>query len=99
MHSAQTQIDRARFWALTTPQVAFYGALACNLKDVIDPTVETASTNGKVIKWNPTFVESLTPQEVRFVLLHEVLHCAHGHFWRLPITDRKSTRLNSSHRT
>src|SRR6185369_16129729 len=26
----------------------------------------------------------LTDEELRFVLLHETLHCAHQHLWRLP---------------
>lgn len=80
------RIDRARYWALTTPAVVFYGTLACNLRDVIDPSVETAATDGKVIKWNPAFLDKLTDPQVRFVLLHETLHCAHAHFWRLPVT-------------
>lgn len=79
-------IDKARYWALTTPHAAFYGSLASNLIDVMDPSVQTASTDGKVIRWSPEFVAKLTPEEVRFVLLHETLHCAHAHFDRLPIT-------------
>ena len=81
-------IDRARYWALTTPAVAFYGSLASNLADVIDDTVDTACTNGSTIKWSPKFVEGLTDAEVRFVLLHETLHCAHDHFHRLPLNDQ-----------
>jgi predicted metal-dependent peptidase len=54
------------------------------LRDELDQSVKTASTNGKVIKWSPTWLESLTEEELRFVLLHETLHCAHQHMWRLP---------------
>lgn len=78
-------IDKARWWALTTPHVAFYGALAGNLPDVISPSCKTACTDGTRITWNPDYLAKLTEEEVRFVLLHETLHCAHGHFWRLPI--------------
>lgn len=81
-------IDRARYWALTTPAVAFYGSLASNLADVIDDTVDTACTNGSTIRWSPKFVEGLTDAEVRFVLLHETLHCAHDHFHRLPLNEQ-----------
>jgi predicted metal-dependent peptidase len=80
-------IDRARYWALTTPTAAFYGSLAGNLIDVIDDRVPTAATDGTRIIWNPTWVATLTEQEVRFVLLHETLHCAHNHFDRLPHTE------------
>jgi predicted metal-dependent peptidase len=88
MTSIPVSIDRARYWALTTPAVAFYGSLASNLADVIDDSIDTASTNGSVIKWSPKFVEGLTDAEVRFVLLHETLHCAHDHFHRLPLNDQ-----------
>ena len=82
------KIDRARWWALSNPAAVFYGSLATHLVDVMDPSIETACTDGKVIRWNPTFVESLTDEEVRFVLLHEALHCAHAHFDRLPIDEQ-----------
>lgn len=84
--SIQTRIDRARWWALTNQP--FYGALAMRLPDVIKPSTETAHTNGREIAWNPTFVESLSDEELRFVLLHETLHCAHQHLWRLPPDQR-----------
>jgi predicted metal-dependent peptidase len=84
--TAQQKIDAARFWALTTPHAAFYGALACNLTDVLDDSVGTACTDGKRIRWSPKFVDTLDREQVRFVLLHEVLHCAHLHLWRLPPT-------------
>ena len=86
MSTIPITIDKARYWALTTPHAAFYGSLASNLVDVMDPSVQTAATDGKVIRWSPEFVAKLTPEEVRFVLLHETLHCAHAHFDRLPIT-------------
>ncbi len=76
------RIDRARWWALSSPAAVFYGALATHLVDVIDESVKTAETDGKRIIWNPTFVAGLTDEELRFVLIHEVLHCAHGHLWR-----------------
>ena len=79
-------IDRARWWALTNPATVFYGSLAAHLVDVMDSSIETAATDGKRILWNPDFVASLTDEEVRFVLLHEALHCAHAHFDRLPLT-------------
>lgn len=80
------RIDRARWWALTNQP--FYGALAMRLPDVMDPSTETAHTNGREIAWNPTFVDGLSDEELRFVLLHETLHCAHQHMWRLPPDDR-----------
>lgn len=79
---------RARDWALRTPSTVFYGVLASNLIDIMDDSIETACTDGKVIRWSPKFLASLTEEEVRFVLLHETLHCANQHFWRLPLNKR-----------
>lgn len=79
-------IDRARWWTLSNPATVFYGSLATHLVDVLDESTPTAATDGKRILWNPDFVAKLTDEEVRFVLLHEALHCAHAHFDRLPIT-------------
>lgn len=86
MTSVQTRIDRARWWALT--EQPFYGSLAMSLADVIDSSIDTAATDGKCIRWSPEFVESLSDAELRFVLLHETLHCAHQHLWRLPIDEK-----------
>jgi predicted metal-dependent peptidase len=79
-------IDRARWWTLSNPATVFYGSLATHLVDVLDESIPTAATDGKRILWNPDFVAKLTDEEVRFILLHEALHCAHAHFDRLPLT-------------
>lgn len=78
----QLRINRARWWALT--HSPFYGSLAMALRDVEDSAIQTACTNGEEIRWNPSFVESITDENLRFILLHETCHCAHEHFWRLP---------------
>lgn len=85
MSNIPIAIDRARWWALSNKHVVFYGSLASQLTDVMDESIPTAATDGKTIRWNPKFVGKLSDEEIRFILLHEALHCAHGHFWRLPI--------------
>jgi predicted metal-dependent peptidase len=86
MSNADLRIDRARWWALTNQP--FYGALAMSLPDVFDRSIETAATDGSKILWNAAYVETLSDEEIRFVLLHETLHCAHQHMWRLPTDQR-----------
>lgn len=76
------KIDKARFWVMTVQP--FYGALAMRLSDRICD-FPTAYTNGTVIGWGREFLTSLTDQETRFVLLHEIMHVAHGHLWNMPI--------------
>src|SRR5580658_5331469 len=80
----QRLLNRARWWLLS--EQPFYGQLACGLTDEFAP-VQTACTNGVKIKWDPAFVSNLSEEELRGVLIHETLHCAHGHLWRLPIDE------------
>ena len=76
-------IDRARDWALRSPHAVFYGVLASNLADVMDDTIATACTDGKVIRWSPKFVASPTEEEIPFVLLPDHWHTV----WILPPGD------------
>lgn len=88
MSNAALRIDRARWWALSNQP--FYGALAMSLPDNLTPTpgVDTAATDGAQILWNEGYVGTLDDEEIRYVLLHETLHNAHLHPWRLPADDR-----------
>jgi len=78
------KVDQARWWVLQN--LPFYGQLGMRLSDELSD-VPTAQTNGRSIKWGREFLTKLTDEETRFVLVHEVKHCAHGHFWRLPIRE------------
>jgi len=78
------KLDRARWWVMS--HHAFYGSLAMSLKDSLgNPHGKTACTDGKGIKWDKAFLAKLSDEETRFVLIHETLHCAHGHLWRFPV--------------
>ena len=60
----------------------FYSHLAGKMDIHPDAQVKTATTNGKYIKFNPQFIEGLTPEEIRGVLAHEVEHVARLHPFR-----------------
>jgi len=77
-------VEAAVLWAMRTAHVAFWGNGLARLKQVVDNGQPTAMTNGRLVKWNTDFVAKLTPPQVRFVVLHEVLHCLLRHFFRLP---------------
>lgn len=80
------KLDKARWWLLT--HQSFYGQLAMGLSDEINETLcKTACTDGRRIFWHPEFLSKLSEGETAFVLCHEVMHCAHGHLWRLPSGD------------
>lgn len=79
---------------------AVSGLLACG-KSEIDNTIPTACTDGWNRKYNADFVESLTREELRFVVLHEVAgHMAYQHMrvWRtLWEKNAKLTNLAADH--
>jgi len=62
----------------------FYGCLALNLKlETSDGTrVGTMATDGKRIIVNEDWVSSLSDDELRGVIVHEVMHIAYGHPFR-----------------
>lgn len=61
---------------------AFFASLLLTLKRQPRLDIPTMATDGVYIYWNPFFTESLDDQEIKGVLVHEVLHCALGHLWR-----------------
>ena len=78
------KLDRARWHVMQ--HSPFYGQLLMSLPDVIgNPHGKTACTDGLCIKWDTDFLAKLTDEETRFVMLHEVMHCAHCHLWRFPV--------------
>lgn len=66
-------LDRPFLGALTLrlPLVAAEGAWC-----------RTTATDARTLYYNPDYVDALTIEELEFVLAHEALHCALGHFAR-----------------
>lgn len=60
----------------------FVGALVLHLELVPTPQLRTIGTDARAIYFNPAFVASLPFDATRFILAHEALHCALGHFHR-----------------
>jgi predicted metal-dependent peptidase len=60
----------------------FIGSIALNLPFKFDDNIPTAATNGKNIKYNPRFVESLTDEELKFLVAHECFHPMLEHNFR-----------------
>ena len=69
---AQLKISRAvTNLAFNNP---FFGSCLMQLKVEERADVPTMATNGTHVYWGRDFVESITEEEVRFVLAHEVMH-------------------------
>src|SRR5581483_1697600 len=73
------EMTRAR---LTIKQ-PFWATLSMNLELVVDRSIETACTDGRVLRYNPDFLESLPPAQRETLLAHETAECASRHPWRL----------------
>lgn len=59
----------------------FFGALALNMDTILTDEVPTAATNGKYIKYNPSFCADLSDEELLFLVAHECMHpmlCHHA---------------------
>lgn len=67
----------------------FFGSLLSRLEMVEDASVETARTNGRVIRYNPDYCQTLTDPQLRGLIVHEVGHPALGHLWRREDRDPK----------
>jgi predicted metal-dependent peptidase len=70
---------RARLIVGRDAKSAFFATLVLRLKSEPAWDVDTLATDGRVLKYNPSFVASLKPEELVGVLAHEVMHCALAH--------------------
>jgi len=64
-----------RFFAKLLLKVSVYGSS--------DPRYTTMCTNGFSIQYHPQFVLNQSEAALRFVLCHEILHCAGNHMSRI----------------
>lgn len=60
----------------------FFGTLALGMDIIEDKTVDTAWTNGINIGYNPDFINAQTPDQIKGLICHEVLHVANLHHTR-----------------
>jgi len=87
---AKTMITRQRIQLLcSTTQSPFFAHLAMQLivKDDVSRTI-TMGTDGIYLVYNPTWVVSLSEEELRACICHEAMHPALGHLWRRGSRDK-----------
>lgn len=73
----------------------FFGNLATRL-ELVDASkwCQTAATDGRRLYYNREFIKSLSPDELLFLIGHEVLHCVYDHLGRRG--DRNSLMWNAA---
>jgi predicted metal-dependent peptidase len=60
----------------------FFGTLLLRMRFVEDPNCDTAWCNGVTIGYNPKFIKTLTAEELKGLLVHEIMHPAMLHHIR-----------------
>lgn len=87
MSKASELIKKARVGLILSHP--FFGSLCLKLQMIEDTTIwpPTAKTNGTYIKYHPDYVKSLTLEEVKALLVHEIIHVSNCHHLRLQNRD------------
>ena len=67
----------------------FYGSCAMTLKVYENNSIGTMCTDGRSIQWSREFVDTLSEDECRAIIAHEVLHVIFQHHLRFPSKDPK----------
>ncbi len=80
------RISIARMRILT--QNGFFGVIVMHLKPSLDDKIETVSTDGVRIFFNPSFLDRLSDDDLLYILLHEVMHIALRHIFRIGDRDK-----------
>ena len=60
----------------------FFAILLMYLRFVAVDNIRNISTNGRCIFFNADFVSKLYPNELEFILCHQVMHIINGDIWR-----------------
>lgn len=68
---------------------AFIAAVMTRVKREVSDKVPTAGTNGTWVRYNPTWCEPLTDEELFGLVLHESCHIVMMHMWRREGRDPK----------
>ncbi len=82
------RLSRARMGLIL--DAPFFGTLLMRMPMVRDDKVQTFCTNGREIRYSQPYLDELNDDEVKGVLVHEVLHVAMGHLWRM---DQRNPKL------
>lgn len=84
---SKTQLCMDKYWSL-------FSGLILGVETVVSDAVPTAGTNGKNTYYNPFFVAPMTPSQERFLIMHEVMHCALEHVAPSRFQDRDRKAYN-----
>lgn len=81
-HRMLKQLEDERLLLLTVQPFTAKLLMHLNLQPVVDDRLPTAGTDGETLFFNAQFMAGRSAEDQRFILAHEVWHCALGHFRR-----------------
>lgn len=82
LSTARKALDKAKIALMSKSDTVFFTTLCFSMVHEITEEVDTAATNGECIKYNPSFLMSLTDEERVFLMVHEAMHVALLHLIR-----------------
>lgn len=82
--TAEDRLTKAHISLMQNKLTVAYSGILMVGKSTVDNNVPTACTNGRDKIYGRAFVDSLTDQELRGIVLHESKHCMYQHLftWR-----------------
>jgi predicted metal-dependent peptidase len=86
---AQMKVSRAITQLAFRKETSFYGSILLSVGVRRDDSIDTMCTDGTCVLWGGDFTDSITPDEVKGVLLHEAMHIVFKHMLRLGTRDFK----------
>ena len=89
MNDRDRVLEKLKLSAFMDSNAAFLGCLLCHLNFEWDTSISTACVSDSTFKWNPLFFDSLTLEERKFILFHELWHIALLHLVRCEGRDHK----------
>ena len=91
-NTALDELQRVRLKSATNTVMKdhpFFGPAMAGMPLILDRTIPTACTDGRVIRFNPDFTATLNDYELVGLLIHEVCHPLFGHLVRFASADRR----------
>ena len=60
----------------------FFGSIVASVEYKENMNIDTASTDGETVYYNPEYIEKLSVDEQIFIFAHEICHIAFNHVLR-----------------
>lgn len=94
LHDIERRIAKAK--AALIIEHPFIASIICGMKVEVDATINppTLCTNGSYVKAHPEWVQAHTPDELKWALGHETLHCVFTHFLKARVGNRDFRKWN-----